>query len=89
MTSSVSELATKILESAILNAPMVLQRKLCHYTVPAEALGADEQERWELLDAVRERLLVISVDRRRRTTETEIAFSVCVQMLRSLVLSRN
>jgi hypothetical protein len=89
MPSSVSELATKILESVILDAPMVLQRKLCHYTVPAEALGADEQERWELLDAVRERLLVITVGRHRRTAEDAIGFSVCVQMLRNLVSSRN
>lgn len=60
MTSSVAKLAAEILRSAILNDMVVLHQKLCSHTAPAQNLSQHEQEQWELLDAVRERLLVFS-----------------------------
>jgi hypothetical protein len=89
MTSGIAKLAADILQSVILGDTVVLQRKLYSHTLPAQRLSHHEQEQWELLDAVRERLLVVSMDRCRRTITDEIAFSVCVQMLRNLISSRN
>jgi hypothetical protein len=82
-------LAAKILKSVILANRAVLHRELRERIVPCSTLTGDEQERLELLDAVRERLLVISANRPYQSAADAAGFRTCVRMLRHLACSRN
>jgi hypothetical protein len=89
MKSTASALAAKILKTVILADRASIQRELRQRIVPCQTLPCDEEERLELLDAVRERLLLISLDRRDHSAVDSAGFRACVRMLRHLACSQN
>lgn len=89
MKSTASALAAKILKTVILADRSVIQRELREQIIPCQNVPCDEEERLELLDAVRERLLLISCKRRDHSAVDSASFRTCVRMLRHIACSNN